>query len=63
LFILQQAVVFGRVFLRVALIGAERHFHETAVPAPVAAGFTATDGSVSSVPDVTRQPEREQIPT
>jgi hypothetical protein len=63
LFLFQQVVVFGRVFLRVALIGAERHFHVTTVPAPVAAGFAAIDVPVSPVPDVTGQPEQEQIPT
>jgi hypothetical protein len=64
LFLFQQAVVFGRVFLRVALVGAERHFHETTVPAPVAVGFTAIDVPVSPVLDVvTGQPEQAQIPT
>ena len=36
LVLVQQAVVAGRVFLRVGLVGAERHFHVQAVPAPVA---------------------------
>jgi hypothetical protein len=57
LLIIQQTVVFGRVFLRVALIGAERHFHETTVPAAVAVGFAAIEGPVSPVPDVAGQPE------
>ena len=63
LFLIQQAVVLGRVFLRVALVGAERHFHETTVSAPVAVGFTAIDVPVLPGPDVTGQPEQEQIPT
>lgn len=39
MFLAQQVVVVGRVFVRVALVGAERHFCETALPqpAPVAA--------------------------
>ena len=41
LFLVQQAVVFGRVTLRVALIGAERHFFEMALPRQMPAVFAA----------------------
>jgi hypothetical protein len=35
LFLIHQAVVLGRVFLRVALVGAERHYDLTMRPTPV----------------------------
>jgi len=65
LFIIQQAVVFGRVFLRLALVGAERHFHLTALPQPVPvavpfAGLLVPIGPVQPAP---ADPEPEQIPT
>jgi hypothetical protein len=37
LFVIQQIVVLGRVFLRVALVGAERSFHAAVLPSPVPA--------------------------
>lgn len=37
----QQVVVFGRVFLRVALVGAEQHFHVLALPKPVPSAAAA----------------------
>jgi hypothetical protein len=37
LFVIQQVVVFGRVYLRVAMIGAERLFYEKARPVPAVA--------------------------
>jgi len=52
LFLIQQAVVLGRVFLRVALVGAERHYDLTMrpipVPAPTAAFVPAVEGSTSA---------------
>jgi hypothetical protein len=52
LFLIHQAVVVGRVFLRVALVGAERHFDLTTrpmpVPAPAAAVVPAVESSASA---------------
>jgi hypothetical protein len=63
LFMIQQAVVFGRVFLRVVLVGAERHFHVTAVPKPVP--VAASEIAVSADPafDVSAPPDGERIPS
>jgi hypothetical protein len=41
LFLIQQAVVLGRVFLRVSLVGAERHYDLTMRPTPVPAPAAA----------------------
>jgi len=55
LILFQQFVVLGRVFLRVALIGAERHFYVTVLPEPVpvmaGAGDTTPVPSASSLSD------------
>jgi len=45
LVLVQQVVVFGRVFLRVALVGAEQHFHVTALPKPVQVVAVAGDAT------------------
>jgi hypothetical protein len=50
LFLIQQAVVLGRVFLRVSLVGAERQYDLTMrpTPAPAAAFVPAVEGSTSA---------------
>lgn len=62
LVLIQQAVVLGRVFLRVALVGAERHFYGTAVPVPAAAA-----AAVPAAPEIPAQgaadrPAEDQVP-
>jgi hypothetical protein len=44
LFVIQQVVVLGRVFLRVAMIGAERHFYEKARPLHTVAAVEPSPG-------------------
>jgi len=65
LFVIQQAVVLGRVFLRVALVGAERQFHITALPKPVlpAVPYTEFVAPVAPTPPAPAEPEPERIPT
>jgi hypothetical protein len=63
LFVLQQAVVFGRVFLRVTLIGAERHFHMMALPKPVFVVSAEPPAPAVDVPPPSASPRDEQIPT
>jgi hypothetical protein len=63
LFIIQQAVVFGRVFLRVALVGAERHFHVTALPTPLPVAVSEAAASADQAFDLSAPPEGERIPT
>lgn len=69
LFVIQQIVVLGRVFLRVALVGAERHFHLTALPKPVplavpfAAPFADLVPPIAPGPPAPADPGPEQIPT
>jgi hypothetical protein len=52
LFLLQQAVVLGRVFLRVALVGAERHVDlvKRPLPIPAPAAVVQADDVVSLLP-------------
>jgi hypothetical protein len=65
LFVIQQAVVLGRVFLRVALVGAERQFHITALPKPVPAAVPFADfaAPAAQVPPAPADQEPEQIHT
>jgi len=63
LFLIQQVVVFGRVFLRLALVGAERHFYEAAVPAVVTIATAPREVLVSPVPEPPVRPDQEEIPT
>ena len=63
LFLIQQVVVFGRVFLRLALVGAERHFCEAAVPAVVTIATAPREVLVSPVPEPPVRPDQEEIPT
>jgi hypothetical protein len=65
LFVIQQTVVLGRVFLRVALVGAERHFHLTALPRPVplAAPFADFVAPAAPGPPTRTDPAPEEIPT
>jgi hypothetical protein len=63
LVLVHQVVVFGRVFLRVALVGAERHFYGTAMPAAAVAEVSAPSVPASPVPDEADGPEQDQIPT
>jgi lysylphosphatidylglycerol synthetase-like protein (DUF2156 family) len=51
LFVLQQVVVLGRVFLRVALVGAERHFHLTSLPKPLPLAVSFADSVAPVAPD------------
>jgi hypothetical protein len=66
---IQQVVVFGRVFLRVALVGAEQHFHATALPKPIPVAATeAVERTVPAVPVASETgapavPEGEPTPT
>lgn len=63
LILVHQMVVFGRVFLRVALVGAERHFYGTTIPVPVVAAVPITYVPAVSVPDEATGPEQDQVPT
>jgi hypothetical protein len=63
LFVIQQAVVLGRVFLRVALVGAERQFHLTALPKPVPAEIAVPAAFPEPSPPVQTSAELEQIST
>jgi len=63
LFLIQQFVVFGRVFLRVALVGAERHFYGGMAPAALVVEGAAPGVPASPVPVEPAQPEQELIPT
>jgi hypothetical protein len=63
LVLIQQVVIFGRVFLRMALIGAERHFHLMALPKPVTVLAAEPVAAAALVPPVSGEPEPEQIPT
>jgi hypothetical protein len=60
---IQQAVVLGRVFLRVALVGAERQFFDTASPAPAAVRYSGIASPAASIPAASTNPEPGQIPT
>jgi hypothetical protein len=53
LFLVQQAIVFGRVTLRVALIGAERHFFEMALPRQIPAVPVAVSSPPHDIPPET----------
>ncbi len=50
LVLIQQAVVAGRVFLRVGLVGAERRFHVTALPKPAAVAVDEIPAPAPSAP-------------
>ena len=63
LVVVQQIVVVGRVFLRVALIGAERHFHMTALPTPVPVVVAEPSALVVPAPSLPASPQEQQIPT
>jgi hypothetical protein len=58
LVLIQQIVVFGRVFLRVALVGAEQHFHVTALPKPAPAEAAAWARPEAPAPAVAAEPEQ-----
>jgi len=62
LFLVQQFVVIGRVFLRVGLVGAERHFHVMALPRPVQVAAREIISPESPAPDVPVPSEVEHIP-
>lgn len=67
LFLVQQVVVIGRVFLRVGLVGAERHFHVEALPTPAPAAVDETPApspaAPALAPDQPAPLESGQIPT
>ncbi len=67
LVLIQQAVVAGRVFLRVGLVGAERHFHVTALPKPAPVAVDEIPAPAPAAPEpAPDQPvpsEGDQIPT
>ena len=50
LILIQQAVVVGRVFLRVGLVGAERRFHVTALPKPAPVAVDEIPAPAPSAP-------------
>jgi hypothetical protein len=62
LILLQQLVVLGRVFVRVSMAGAERHFHMTALPTTVPAVEAEPSPLVVPVSSLPAPPQ-EQIPT
>ena len=62
LFLLQQAVVLGRVFLRVTLVGAERHFHVKALPKPVPVLATEFVTTAAPLPPASADPDQPQLP-
>jgi|OpeIllAssembly_1097287.scaffolds.fasta_scaffold15163_2 hypothetical protein len=61
LVLLQQVVVFGRVFFRVALVGAERHFHVTALPIPVPTGGRTVDAPAVAAPLESLEPPEPRV--
>jgi len=67
--VVQQVVVFGRVFFRVALVGAERHFHVTTMPQPAPAPVSpaevpaAPEADGPLVPTAPSAVEGSQTPT
>ena len=63
LFLIQQVVVFGRVFLRLGLVGAERHFYETIVPPLAAIASDLREVPLSPVPEPPVRVEQQEIPT
>lgn len=63
LVLIQQTVVVGRVFLRLGLVGAERHFHLEALPTPAPAAVREIVAPESAAPDMPVPSEVEQIPT
>ena len=67
LVLIQQAVVAGRVLLRVGLVGAERHFHVTSLPTPVPVIIDETPApppaAPEPAPDLPAPLESGQIPT
>jgi hypothetical protein len=68
MFLIQQAVVAGRVFLRVALVGAERHYWIATLPAPLPAAVPASPAEAAAAftdPEspVPAGPDGERIPT
>ncbi|MFO7694555.1 MAG: hypothetical protein R6V57_15830 [Vicinamibacterales bacterium] len=63
LFLVQQIVVIGRVFLRVGLAGAERHFHVMALPKPVPAVIDEVPATADAAPDQSLPSEGVRIPT
>jgi hypothetical protein len=69
LFVVQQVTVLGRVFLRVALVGAERHFHLASLPMPAPVEAVEPQAPVEAVepqapvvdaPVVPADPDAEQ---
>lgn len=60
LFLVQQVVVLGRVFLRVALVGAERHFFDRVAPVPLPAPVPVGDLPVGPLPDELAGPPPEE---
>jgi len=56
LILLQQLVVLGRVFVRVAMVGAERHFYMTALPVPAPVVVVEPSALVTSVPSLPASP-------
>jgi hypothetical protein len=63
LVLLQQVVVLGRVFVRIAMVAAERHFHMTVLPTPVPVVAADPLPLVATVPFLATPPQDEQIPT
>jgi hypothetical protein len=62
LILLQQLAVLGRVFVRVSMAGAERHFHLTALPTPVPVVVAEPSALVAPLSPLPASPQ-EQIPT
>jgi len=54
--------VLGRVFVRVSMAGAERHFHLTALPTPVPVVVAEPSALVAPLSPLPASPQ-EQIPT
>jgi hypothetical protein len=61
LVLIQQVVVSGRVFLRVALVGAEQHFHVTALPKPAPVEAVAWAQPEAPAPPVAAEPEQPPV--
>ena len=62
LVVVQQIAVVGRVFLRVALVGAERHFHTAALPSLVPIALPEFIAAEALVAPVAVEPEQTQNP-
>ncbi len=63
LILLQQLVVLGRVFVRIAMVGAERHVYMTALPVPAPIVAAEPSVLVAPVSPLPASPQEQETPT